>query len=350
MKGMRTITAMVLACMLLLFVCERSVVGDEKADKEAAYRAAVTRAREAHAAGRYGDAALHLRTAVRLFPRRSVAWYNLACALARGGKKKEALDALAEAVKAGFDRPDMMKKDPDLAALRDDRRFGEIVKKAEEAAPHDEILFPRGVKQVRNLPLLVFFHGMGGNARDGVRLFRSFADGERTIVYLPCGSVRMGKRRDGRPARNWRGADAVRVAARVKRLAEEGTADPRRIVVSGFSAGGAMAYWVGVKEDAFSGAVIFSSTIQAGTLSEADLERAASRLCVWAFHGTKDGVIPLARGKEAVSRLERKGFTVRWSTFDGGHRLPPRFHEALKKALAWIDSERNKLMEKGASR
>lgn len=58
--------------------------------------------------------------------------YNEACALARAGQKRAALDLLQKALDAGFDQPDIFRKDDDLDNVRDDPRFAEIVREARD--------------------------------------------------------------------------------------------------------------------------------------------------------------------------------------------------------------------------
>jgi len=59
-----------------------------------------------------------------------IAYYNLACAYALSGRKAEALDRLAKAVAAGFGTRAEIESDADLATLRGEARFAEIVAKA----------------------------------------------------------------------------------------------------------------------------------------------------------------------------------------------------------------------------
>lgn len=58
---------------------------------------------------------------------RSDALYNLACAYALQGKKDDALRALEEAVASGFDVRWHLANDPDLASIRGEARFQEIL-------------------------------------------------------------------------------------------------------------------------------------------------------------------------------------------------------------------------------
>ena len=56
--------------------------------------------------------------------------YNLACAYALAGKKPEALDRLENAVAEGFGPREGIEGDEDLASLRGEARYAEIVAKA----------------------------------------------------------------------------------------------------------------------------------------------------------------------------------------------------------------------------
>jgi beta-lactamase regulating signal transducer with metallopeptidase domain/tetratricopeptide (TPR) repeat protein len=58
--------------------------------------------------------------------------YNEACALSRGGQTRAALDTLQKALDAGFDQPDIFRKDDDLDNVRDDPRFAEIAREARD--------------------------------------------------------------------------------------------------------------------------------------------------------------------------------------------------------------------------
>lgn len=284
------------------------------------------------------------RKAVKIIPGQAPAWYNMACAHALSGQKEKALEALAQAVEKGFADPDHIKNDKDLDSLRGDPEFEKILKRAEELAPKDEILIPKALEEEKPLPLMVFCHGTGGNAKDGIRQFSSFSKKEKIIVYLPCGSVRMGRRkRDRKPACNWKvRKDGLRIASKVEQLIKEGKADPERVYMTGFSAGGAMAYMLGIKRcNLFSGMVIFGSTIQQNMLNDNDIEKAASCISLWAVHGKQDSVIPLSKGKNAYKRLKGKGTRARWTEFRGGHRLPPDYTGVLKDAFEWIDAKKD---------
>ena len=63
------------------------------------------------------------RRLVALLPDDPSVRYNLACSLALTGAREAALDALGEAIQRGYDDPEHLSADDDLASLRDEPRF-----------------------------------------------------------------------------------------------------------------------------------------------------------------------------------------------------------------------------------
>jgi predicted esterase len=106
--------------------------GGEKPDAKAQAAKIEEEITALFAAGKYAEAAEKCRAEMALVPKDSGAPYNLACALARLGKKDEALAALAKSMDLGFDDFEHMKVDEDLASIRDDKKFAECVAKAVE--------------------------------------------------------------------------------------------------------------------------------------------------------------------------------------------------------------------------
>jgi tetratricopeptide (TPR) repeat protein len=62
----------------------------------------------------------------RLCPQNPVVFYNLACSYSLLNRVDEAFAALTEAVNRGYNDARWLNKDPDLANLRQDRRFEKI--------------------------------------------------------------------------------------------------------------------------------------------------------------------------------------------------------------------------------
>lgn len=95
-----------------------------------------------YAAGRTEDALSAWVRILRSRPRDTAALYNSACAVTRLGFPEEAFKLLDLAVQFGFVNFEHLKRDPDLAALRSDPRYDELIgsieKRYADAAEHME--------------------------------------------------------------------------------------------------------------------------------------------------------------------------------------------------------------------
>jgi hypothetical protein len=76
----------------------------------------------------YNRAAYYLSVAVEIHPDWAISWYNRACAWALAGNRKRALEDLHSAVEKGYSDRTQMETDADLASLRGDERFQEILR------------------------------------------------------------------------------------------------------------------------------------------------------------------------------------------------------------------------------
>lgn len=71
---------------------------------------------------------------VRLCACDPVVWYNLGCSHALSGEKDAAFGALTKAIELGYADVECLRKDGDLANLRDDARFEELCVRLSGAA------------------------------------------------------------------------------------------------------------------------------------------------------------------------------------------------------------------------
>jgi Flp pilus assembly protein TadD len=77
--------------------------------------------------GRYEDGLRADLRLARLCPRDPAVLYNLACSLSLTGQVKRAMEVLSEAVALGYRDFDHMRRDPDLARVRDLPEFRDLV-------------------------------------------------------------------------------------------------------------------------------------------------------------------------------------------------------------------------------
>ena len=106
--------------------------GQEGPEEEDEFSHLAREIQDAFAQKKYEDAAEKCRKQMALVPKHPDPPYNLACALARLGKKEDALAALAKSVELGFDDADHLKVDEDLASLREEKGFADVVAKCNE--------------------------------------------------------------------------------------------------------------------------------------------------------------------------------------------------------------------------
>ena len=83
-----------------------------------------------HAAGRLDEALAAHERAAKFTDVSATALYNAACVHALQGNTDKAFAALDQSIKAGFSMADHMKKDEDLASIRNDPRFASAMKAA----------------------------------------------------------------------------------------------------------------------------------------------------------------------------------------------------------------------------
>ncbi len=130
-------------------------------------------------------------------------------------------------------------------------------------------------------------------------------------------------------------------AAAINRLIDhelERGIDSRRILLAGFSQGGAVAYQVALSHPKPLGGLVAMSTYFATsdliTLSEANLD-----LPIEIQHGVYDPVVPQALGIRAAEFLKDRGYAVIFRTYPMDHSVCPQqighIAEAFQRFLDW---------------
>jgi hypothetical protein len=125
------------------------------------------------------------REAIRLAPQYPDAHYNLACALARQGRKEEALVCLAHAIERGFNNAKHIKEDSDLESLRQNERFKKLLADAARTKPL--VAWPQTIEagKVKDGEVFVTEKNTTWDLRQGV--FRTYfapvaRDKEREVI------------------------------------------------------------------------------------------------------------------------------------------------------------------------
>ncbi|WP_347554379.1 alpha/beta hydrolase [Robbsia sp. KACC 23696] len=125
--------------------------------------------------------------------------------------------------------------------------------------------------------------------------------------------------------------DAVR--AWIKQEQARGIA-ASRIIVAGFSQGGAIAYTTGMTHpEPLGGILALSTYIPAPTIVAEEGRTGSVSTPVFAAHGIEDAVVPLSLGERAAESARETGHPVQWRTYPMGHSVHP---QEIADIGAWL--------------
>lgn len=138
-----------------------------------------------------------------------------------------------------------------------------------------------------------------------------------------------GKREDGAGVR----ASQVRLEALIAREKARGI-PAARLVLAGFSQGGAMALHTGLRHpERLAGLMALSCFLPLADTLAAEASPANRDVPVLMAHGTQDAVIPMARAQQARDRLVALGYRVRWREYRMAHAVCA---EEIDDIGAWL--------------
>ena len=185
------------------------------------------------------------------------------------------------------------------------------------------IYVPAGYRPTEEAPLALMLHGAGGDARSGISPFLDLADEAGLVLLAP----------ESR-GRTWDvliggyGPDVEFIDRALEQTFDRLAVDARRLAVEGFSDGASYALSIGLTNgDLFTHLIAFSP----GFASPAAYR---GKPHIFVSHGTRDVVLPIRdTSRRIVPQLEREGYEVRYSEFDGPHALP---RSVAREALEWF--------------
>lgn len=129
---------------------------------------------------------------------------------------------------------------------------------------------------------------------------------------------------------------AQAVGEMVRQERERGVA-ANRIIIAGFSQGGAVAYELALSWPERLAGVLALSTYfaTADTVTPSDANR---DLPIAVFHGTQDPMVLESLGRDSVSRLGELGYSVDYHTYPMEHAVClEEIHEIGRYLRAWLD-------------
>lgn len=186
---------------------------------------------------------------------------------------------------------------------------------------------------------VIWLHGLGADGNDFVPLVPELVRREWPAIrfVFPHAPVRPVTINGGAPMRAWydireldlaNRADEQGVAESVAQvealIAREGERGipPGRIILAGFSQGGAVTLAAGLRRrEPLAGLVALSTYMPAAQGAQAALVEGASRQPVFMAHGSEDPVVPYLAGKQSAGLLRRLGFEVDWHVYPMQHSV-----------------------------
>jgi phospholipase/carboxylesterase len=110
-----------------------------------------------------------------------------------------------------------------------------------------------------------------------------------------------------------------------------------RIVLAGFSQGGAIALQTGLRHaDRLGGIVALSTYLPLAGSLDAEASAANKAIPIFMAHGTEDPLIPVQLAEESRRSLELRGYGVEWNTWPMPHSVCAEEVEALGEFLGAV--------------
>jgi len=198
---------------------------------------------------------------------------------------------------------------------------------------------------------VIWMHGLGADGHDFVPLVPELALPERPPVrfVFPHAPTRPVTVNRGYVMRAWydvrddtgeRRADEAgvrdshtRIEALIEREKARGIA-AARIVLAGFSQGGAMALHTGLRyPERLAGIMALSCFLPLPDALAAEAGPANRDVPIFVAHGTEDATIPIARARQSRDRLLELGYRVEWREYRMPHSV---WAQEVRDISGWL--------------
>lgn len=300
---------------------------------------------QAHQAQHWDEAIKFALRLDELRPDSAPVQYNIACSWARQGDHDMALSWLEKAAENGFTDAKAAESDADLITLHslpgwpvvmraitdNQARRRTRISKVFAAVQPPPLALPDGWDGVTPVPLIIALHGYGGRAVNFPKLWRHSAARKGAIVVAPWGHSPIYK---GSSWTDLFEAETI-VGLTIDWVAERYPIDRQRIVLSGFSQGGYMAYAIAVRRpELFAGVIPMGSgyTRSFDKPPQAGKHRPRYYFMVGVYDQS------VGQNRRAAADFEAAGYEVDLRIYpESGHSFPTvnNKHELIK-ALSFV--------------
>jgi phospholipase/carboxylesterase len=183
---------------------------------------------------------------------------------------------------------------------------------------------------------VIWLHGLGADGHDFEPIIPELELDKPVRFVFPHAPVRPVTINQGMRMRAWYDIlqfgggpeDEAGVRASQKLLeqmiAAEKKRGMKRIVLAGFSQGGAIVLQTALRHpERLAGVLALSTYLPLNATLEAERSPANQELPIFMAHGQYDDIIPLARAEQSRQVLERLGYEVQWHTYPMPHAVCP---------------------------
>ena len=198
---------------------------------------------------------------------------------------------------------------------------------------------------------VIWLHGLGADGHDFEPIVPELVrPGERALRFIfPHAPIRPVTLNGGYAMRAWydlialdrrtredetgiRASQAL-IETLIRREQARGIAS-ERVVLAGFSQGGAMALFAGARHEAkLAGIMGLSCYLLLASTFSAERRPENHATPIFLAHGAQDPVVPPALGEEARRQLEAAGCVVEWHTYSMPHSVCP---QEVADIAAWL--------------
>ncbi|WP_109995309.1 alpha/beta hydrolase [Salinisphaera sp. LB1] len=186
---------------------------------------------------------------------------------------------------------------------------------------------------------VIWLHGLGADGNDFVPIIPELGLGEQHAIRFVFpnapqrpvtvnGGMRMPAWYDikgvdiaDKQDREGIEASAVEIEALISREIEAGI-PAHRIVLAGFSQGGAVALHTGLRHGApLAGIMALSTYLPLHDALAAEASNANRGVAIFMAHGSEDPVVPITLGRNSRDRLAEAGYAVDWHEYPMAHQV-----------------------------
>ena len=196
---------------------------------------------------------------------------------------------------------------------------------------------------------IIWLHGLGADGNDFAPVVPELELPETAIRFVfPHAPVQPVTINGGMRMRAWyditdgairredeRGvrASQVSIETLIGREKERGT-EPERLVLAGFSQGGAIALQTGLRHpERIAGIMALSTYVPVGEKLSVEASAANRDVPIFMAHGSYDPIIPLVRAQQSRKLLESLRYRVEWREYAMPHSVCP---EELADIGDWL--------------